>query len=360
MRRQTPWARTPGGRARIGGAIERAIDCAIGFAGSGPITRGLAVGLVGSVCGLGIALSIALSIALGSGACSREPPSRAAPSAPPLPPVPPKPRARGATALFKIDSTVAWPLICFGGSSLRADLGAGSGFIKASECGSVLPQALTLHGERGSRMDVWRSGETECQVPLGPGPERGKVKVPLYRLVSTTEPDTFAGTWSEGPPPQLHVPPSVPELTVQTPGQRRGVLRSARSLLSPGDRARLIDLRLDGVWLVDLDLDGVRERVDELTLVDSTGVPIGSGVFMTPGRSLEARPLRLVANPAQRHRLIAAVDLDQDGYTELWIAREPVQLTGAGRSDVAQRIDEVSSYTGAGLVTIDQLSCRPR
>lgn len=276
--------------------------------------------------------------------------------------LPPKPRARGASALFKIDSTVAWPLLCFGegrqGRGSGSDLGFG--FIKASQCGAVLPQSLTLHGERGSRINIWRSGETECEVAAGPGPERRKAKVPLYRLVSTTEPDTFAGTWSEGPPPQLHVPPSTPELTVQTPGQRRGVLRSAGHLLSAADRARLSDLRVDGVWMVDLDLDGVRERVDELTLVDGAGLPIASGVFVTPGRSLEARPLRLVANLAQRHRLVAAVDLDQDGHTEVWIAREPVQLTGAGRGDVAQRVDEVSSYTAGGLVTIDQLSCRPR
>lgn len=348
----TPWRWTAGGRARTGSA-GRSPAC-------GPAVGGL--GLLGAL------------VVLAAGACSREPPLRSAPTAPPLPPLPPKSRARGASALFKIDATVAWPLLCFGASSQRAgadpgrDGGAESGssssfglsFIKATECGPLLPQSLTLHGERGARMDVWRSGETECQVAGGAGPERRLARVPLYRLVSTTEPDTFAGTWSAGPPPHLHVPPSPPELTVQTPGQRRGVLRSARPLLSPGDRDRLSDLRLDGVWMVDLDLDGVRERVDQLTLVDRSGVPIGSGVFMTPGRSLEARPLRLVANPAQRHRLIAAVDLDQDGHTELWIAREPVQLTGAGRADVAQRIDEVSSYTAGGLVTIDQLSCRPR
>lgn len=352
----TPWRWTADWRARTG------------LAGSGPGAR-LAVETLGTVgiTGLMRLVGLVSVVVLGSGACSREPPSRSAPTAPPLPPLQPKPRARAASALFKVDSTVAWPLLCFGpslkrpGSDAGADPGFAFAFIKASDCGPLLPQALTLHGERGSRMDVWRSGETECQAPVGAGPERGKVKVPLYRLVSTAEPDAFAGTWSEGAPPHLHVPPSVPELTVQTPGQRRGVLRSARPLLSPADRERLNDLRLDGVWMVDLDLDGVRERVDELTLVDRSGASIGSGVFMTPGRSLEARPLRLVANPAQRHRLIAAVDLDQDGHTELWIAREPVQLTGAGRGDVAQRIDEVSSYTGGGLVTIDQLSsCRPR
>lgn len=340
----TPWRWTADGRAWTGGA------------GRGP------------ACGLTVGVSAfwAALVVFAAGACSREPPPRSAPTAPPLPPLPPRSRASGAAALFKIDSTVAWPLLCFGASPQRAgadprsDGGSEPGFIKATECGPLLPQSLTLHGERGARMDLWRSGETECQVAVGPGPERRLAKVPLYRLVSTTEPDTFAGTWSEGPPPHLHVPPSPPELTVQTPGQRRGVLRSARPLLSPGDRDRLSDLRLDGVWMVDLDLDGVRERVDQLTLVDRSGVPIGSGVFMTPGRSLEARPLRLVANPAQRHRLIAAVDLNQDGHTELWIAREPVQLTGVGRSDVAQRIDEVSSYTAGGLVTIDQLSCRPR
>ena len=300
---------------------------------------------------------LGLTAALAAG-CSREPPPASAPTAPALPLAPPRPRAQAPAALFKLDAPLAWPLLCFDGATQR--------FVNASDCAGLLPSAMTLRAERGTPLQIWRTGELGCRLPVsGPGaplppgqPDGPSVKVPLYRLVSSAEPDARAGTWSTLTAPRLFVPPSVPEPLVQTPGQRRGVLRAAHALLSPENQRRLRELRIDAVWMVDLDLDGVRERLDELTLLDGAGVPIGSGIFVTPGRSLEARPLRLLGTTAQHHRLIAAVDLDQDGSTELWIAREPVQLTGVGPTDVAPRIDEIGRYTGDGLVTLGQITCR--
>lgn len=294
---------------------------------------------------------------LGLLSCAREPPPASAPTGAAVPMGAPRPLASTAAALFKIDAPVAWPLLCFDAVSKR--------LVGGVECGKLLPQALTIRGERGTPMDLWRSGTLPCTTGPGTagagtaGAGTAPVELPLYRLVTSAEPDARAGTWGQAAPPRLFLPPTVPEQLVQTPGQRRGALRSSQALLPAAEQRRLSDLRIDAVWIVDLDLDGVRERIDEMTLLDRAGVPIGSGIFVTPGRGLEARPLRLLANPAQRHRMIAAVDLDQDGRTELWIAREPVQLSGAGRADVAQRIDEVGRYVGGGMVTIDQVSCRP-
>lgn len=167
--------------------------------------------------------------------------------------------------------------------------------------------------------------------------------------------------WSSGPAPKLELPPSPPEAIPLPPSESNTIRSSSRNLLLLAQQLLLGPVAIDSVWMVDLDADGLRERLDQARVLEVRGrFAILAGVFVVSGKDAVAlRPLRLQIIPvADRERLgpddhshdvrlLAALDLDHDGRRELWLQVEQPGFT----------TDSVGRYTDTGLAVFAELTC---
>jgi hypothetical protein len=162
--------------------------------------------------------------------------------------------------------------------------------------------------------------------------------------------------------PKLELPPSPPEALPLPPSESNTIRSSSQHLFPVAQRALLGPVAIDNVWTVDLDADGLRERLDQTRVLDSRGrFAMLTGVYVVSGKDAVAlRPLRVQLVPsADRERLgrddhsydvklLAAIDLDHDGRRELWLQVHKPGVTA----------DSLGRYTDTGLAVFAELICQ--
>jgi hypothetical protein len=162
--------------------------------------------------------------------------------------------------------------------------------------------------------------------------------------------------------PKLELPPSPPEALPLPPSESNTIRSSSKNLLPAAEHPLLGPVTIDNVWTVDLDADGLRERLDQARVMEYRGrFALLTGVYVVAGKDAVAlRPLRVQLVPAgERERLgrddhsydvklLAAIDLDHDGRRELWL-----QVLRPGAVS-----DAVGRYTDTGLAVFAELTCQ--
>ena len=158
-----------------------------------------------------------------------------------------------------------------------------------------------------------------------------------------------AALWSDTSYPLVSAPPEPPEIQPQTPSQRRGMRAACLQLgqalggIKPAEPT--------ATWNVDLDGDGVRERLDEVRCKHATtGADIGQQLLLTAGRRPERTvPIRATTDPSTLMQPIAVADVDSNGVPELVLRTvSPAKL----------RI-ELARLESAGLVSLVDVECLP-
>lgn len=264
------------------------------------------------------------------------------PAAPPLRPQ----LSRPSVVLLRAQGTRLFPLYCYDDAKHQ--------LLPGFACAHLLPPAGVPLPVRLSGMlalKAWSAAPLPCQTQLGLQTYPSWSFVPPQGPSAPGELPTFA-LWSAGEYPRILMAPYPPEPSPQPESSQRTINDAARNLLpkrSPVVALPVLDVVLHNSWLVDLDNDGLRERLDELRVVDGTRkVSLLAGVFVTPGLSaLAVLPLRVERDTAQSARLVSAQDLDHDGQSELWL-----QLPSA----VGPR-DMIGSYNRGGLAALTEVAC---
>jgi hypothetical protein len=245
-------------------------------------------------------------------------------------------------------------LACY--DEARQALGAGDA------CAGLIPDGAEVRISDASTVRVRRAPPRTCQTPSGPQEH------PTFALLygppgdAGPNPGPPLALWSSGPMPKLELPPSPPESLPLPPSESGTIRSSSRNLLVEAPAPLLGEVLIDSVWSVDLDADGLRERLDQVRVLEQRGrFVLLSGVFVVSGKDAVAlRPLRVqLSLIAERERLgrddrsrevklLAALDLDHDGRRELWLQVEQPGLT----------TDSVGRYTDTGLAVFAELTCQ--
>jgi hypothetical protein len=273
----------------------------------------------------------------------------AAAAAPTGPSQPPRP----SVVLFSRRHGQLLPLACY--SEVTQRLHAGS------DCAGLLPEdaEVRIGDTYGGRL---RPGQPlVCQTKTGP------LVLPTFGLLegppgdAGPQPGPPLALWSSGPLPKLELPPSPPEPLPLPPSESLYITNSSRNLLPPAQRLLIGQVVVDNVWTVDLDADGLRERLDQVRLLEvRRRFMMLTGVFVVAGKDAVAlRPLRVqLIPPEQRERLgrddhsydvkmLAALDLDHDSRRELWLQVARPETT----------TDSLGRFTDTGLAVFAELTC---
>lgn len=205
-------------------------------------------------------------------------------------------------------------------------------------------------GERLScRTDDGPTSRSTFRVSEGPPGDAGPRPGPPLAL------------WSSGSLPKLELPPSPPDPLPLPPSETLYITNAARNLLPAAQRALLGPVVVDNVWSVDLDVDGLRERLDQVRLLDvRSRFVMLTGVFVVAGKDAVAlRPLRVQTLPSQLRerlgrddrsyevRMLAALDLDHDHRREVWLqVLRPDWIT-----------DSIGRFTDTGVAVFAELTC---
>lgn len=259
------------------------------------------------------------------------------PTAPPLPPLAePGSRAiEGRSVLLFFDEQRLVPLYCHDHG--RRLFGA--------DCAPLLPSSgsVDVHLSSGAVATLSTQGPSHCVLRGVPLPSYG-VQVSDAGLVGAT-----AALWSDTAYPLLSAPPEPTEIMPQTPSQQRG-MRAACSQLGQSLGGIASKSELLSTWHVDLDGDGVRERLDQVRCNDAaTGGRIGQQLLLTAGRHPERTvPIRTVPDPLTLMQPIAVADVDSNGVPEAVVRT-------LSRSKL--RI-ELSRLDSAGLVSLAEVECQ--
>ena len=228
-------------------------------------------------------------------------------------------------------------------------------------CAALIPDGAEVRISDASTVRVRRVPPRTCRTP------GGSAEHPAFALVdgppgdAGPNPGPPLALWSSGPAPKLELPPSPPEPLPLPPSESNTIRSSTGNLLTAAPRPLLGEVLIDNVWTVDLDADGLRERLDQVRVLEQRGrFVLLAGVFVVAGKDAVAlRPLRVQLIPtAERERLgrddhshdvklLAAVDLDHDGRRELWLQVEQPGLTS----------DAVGRFTDTGLAVFAELTC---
>lgn len=265
-------------------------------------------------------------------------PSGPLPTAPPLPP-PSEPRSRaldGRSVLLFLDQQRLIPLYCHDHG--RRLFGA--------DCAKLLPSGgnLDVRISSGAVGTIGEIGNSRCTLAGAP--------LPSYAMM-VTDAGLFGATaalWSDTSYPLVSAPPEPPEIQPQTPSQRRG-MRAACLQLGQALGGIPAQAEPTATWNVDLDGDGVRERLDEVRCKHATtGADIGQQLLLTAGRHPERTvPIRAATDPSTLMQPIAVADVDSNGVPELVLRTvSPAKL----------RI-ELARLESAGLVSLVDVECLP-
>jgi hypothetical protein len=228
-------------------------------------------------------------------------------------------------------------------------------------CAALIPDGAEVRLGDAHTVAVQRAPLLNCKTPSG------EVVHPTFRVLSGPPADASPtpapplALWSSGPLPKLELAPMPPEPIPLPPTESRAISDSARLLLPSTQRLLLGEVSVDNVWSVDLDADGLRERLDQVRLFEVRGrFAMLTGVFVVSGlEAVALRPLRVQLIPSEEGErlgrndhshdatMLAALDLDHDGRRELWL-----QLKRPGFTT-----DTVGRFTGDGLATFAELTC---
>ncbi len=281
--------------------------------------------------------SVLLALLSGMIGCNRiDYPSGPLPTAPPLPPLAePVSRAiEGRSVLLFFDEQRLVPIFCHDHG--RRLFGA--------DCATLLPTPAVV--------DLRLSGGLVAQ--LGPAAEsrcvwNGKA-LPSYAVtgLGSQLQTVTAALWSDTSYPLLSSPPLPVEIQPRTPSQQRGMKAACAQLAVAGSPTQV---ELIETWNVDLDGDGVRERLDELRCIDERRQQvIGQSVVVTAGRHPERTvPMRAVTDQSSTVQPIAVADVDSNGVPEVVIKTVSPDHTRF----------ELGHLDGVGLSSLVEIECRP-
>ena len=261
--------------------------------------------------------------------------------------------ARASVVLFRRRHGQLLPLACY--SEVTQRLHAGS------DCAALVPEGAEVRIGDTYAGRVRPGAPLVCQTPAGP------LALPTFGLLegppgdAGPNPGPPLALWSSGPPPKLALPPTPPEPIPLPPSESLYITNSSRNLLPLAQRLLTGQVVVDNVWTVDLDADGLRERLDQVRLLEvRSRFMMLAGVFVVAGKDAVAlRPLRVqLIPPAQRERLgrddhsydvkmIAALDLDHDSRRELWLQVAHPDAT----------TDSLGRFGDTGLSVFAELTC---
>ncbi len=230
------------------------------------------------------------------------------------------------------------------------------------DCFALIPETAEVRSGDASTVRIRRAPPLLCRTP------QGTISHPAFALPdgppgdAAPKPGPPLALWSSGPAPKLELPPSPPEALPLPPSESSTIRSSSKNLLPPAQHALLGPVTIDNVWTVDLDADGLRERLDQARVLELRGrFALLTGVYVVAGKDAVAlRPLRVqLVPPAERERLgrddhsydvqmMAAIDLDHDGRRELWLQVRRPGVTS----------DSVGRFTDTGLAVFAELTCQ--
>ncbi len=281
------------------------------------------------------AVTACLASLLGLACCNRLDDSTGPkPTAPPLPPLaePASQAVQGRSVLLAVVAQQAVPLFCHDHGQKR--LGA--------DCATLLPQSATVRLSGSLSATLQPAGQSVCSL--------GGKPVPGYSLsgLEITATEQRVALWSDSLHPVMTTPPWPAEHQPETPSQLRGMKHTCDELSRAQTDRRIVPLP-QTTWLVDLDGDGVRERIDDVRCGEPTQPQaIAQVLFLTPGRRPErTMPLRLVRHETETVRLEVVVDVDANGVPEVVLSQI---------SPSSQRI-EVAHLARVGLIPIGVMEC---
>jgi hypothetical protein len=274
---------------------------------------------------------------LGAVACNRiDYPAGPLPTAPPLPPLaePQRSSASGHAVLFLLSERLAVPLFCHDHGQRRF----------GADCAALLPTGSEARLTSGAVATLQPAGSSRCTVAGRPAPAFA-----LIGLGGADDGATLtAALWSDAGYPVLFSPPVPIELLPETPSQLRGWKAACRQL---GQQlvGTALGVRPVSTWFVDLDGDGVRERLDEVHCLDGASQKVTAKVqLLTEGRHPERTvPLRVSAASSTVVRIDMVSDVDANGVPE-------VMVRTVGDSEA--RI-ELTQLKNGGLLTMIEARC---
>lgn len=260
---------------------------------------------------------------------------------------------RASVVLFRRRHGQLLPLGCYSEATQRVHAG--------SDCAALIPEGAEVRISDTSSGRVRPSAPLVCQTPAGP------LALPTFVLIdgppgdASPRPGPPLALWSSGPPPKLELPPTPPEPIPLPPSESLYITNSSRNLLPPAQRLLTGQVVVDNVWNLDLDTDGLRERLDQVRLLEiRSRFVMLAGVFVVAGKDAVAlRPLRVQLVPAEQRerlgrdnhsydvRMIAALDLDHDSRRELWLQVGQPEAT----------TDSLGRFSDTGLAVFAELTC---
>ena len=256
------------------------------------------------------------------------------PTAPPLPPLaePLSQVTEGRAVLFAIHEQRAVPLYCHDRGQRR--LGA--------DCVALLPATIEARLPSTAMISLRLAGLSHCTLDGKPQP--------AFDLIGAAARDVepLGLLWSDVAYPVLFVPPVPLEHMPETPSQLRG-MRDVCGELGKKQIGQTTPATPLTTWLVDLDGDGVRERLDDVRCVGGANKALAAQVvFLTPGRRPERTvPLRISTSASTQLRFDAVMDVDSNGVPEVVVSTW---------SPTSHRI-EVSHLRNSGLESLGELAC---
>lgn len=273
---------------------------------------------------------------LGAVACNRiDYAAGPLPTAPPLPPLaePPSQVTQGRAVLFAFHEQHAVPLYCHDRGQRRF----------GADCAGLLPNHIEAR--------LTSSVVTTLRPLPGSSCTASGKPVPMFEMAepAAAGSEQLAALWSDAVHSVMIVPPVPAEHMPETPSQLRGMTDACRKLTGPapiGPGARAEPLT---TWLVDLDGDGVRERLDDVRCVDGATKQMAAQViFLTPGRRPERTvPLRLSQTATTSVRIDVVTDVDSNGVPEIVVSTV---------SATSHRI-ELGHLNNTGLETLTEIVC---
>lgn len=280
-------------------------------------------------------LTACVASLLGLWACNRLDDSTGPkPTAPPLPPLaePASLAVQGHSVLFAVVAQQAVPLVCHDHGQKR--LGA--------DCATLLPSSASVRLAGSLSATVQPAGMSACTL--------GGKPVPAYSLSELVGSPTEhrAAMWSDVLHPVMTMPPWPAEHQPETPSQLRGMKQTCDELANALTGRSILPLP-QTTWLVDLDGDGVRERIDDVRCGEpKQPIFLAQVLFLTPGRRPERTvPLRVVKQPTETVRIDVVVDVDSNGVPEVMLSQ---------MSPSSQRV-EIAHLERVGLMPIAELAC---
>lgn len=263
------------------------------------------------------------------------------------------PVSKPTVVLFRQRQGQLVPLACY--DKARQALRSGE------DCVGLVPDGAEVRIGDGYGGRLQRGEPLSCRTAAGPTSRSTFGVSDGPPGDAGPQPGPPLALWSSGPMPKLELPPSPPDPLPLPPSETLYITNAARNLLPAAQRALLGPVVVDNVWSVDLDLDGLRERLDQVRLLDvKSRFVMLTGVFVVAGKDAVAlRPLRVQAlESPQRERLgrddrthevrmLAALDLDHDRRREVWLqVVRPDSIT-----------DSIGRFTDTGVAVFAELTC---